>query len=101
MNKTAEVEVSPLRESTRQRYDQMAKAASVGLMAHHHVDSAIVEISGEAPDLALRMRCNLAVGIDPSTVMDVVVHGVISNIERMLGETFAERELRFSMGTNL
>ncbi|MBE1514411.1 hypothetical protein [Nesterenkonia halotolerans] len=78
-----------------QRYDQMAKAASAGLMAHKDVETAIVEISGESQELVFHLTCTLVADIDPSAVMELITHGVIPNVERMLGESFASRDLQF------
>jgi hypothetical protein len=79
-----------------QRYDQMAKAASSGLMAHKDVESAIVEISGESTELVFHLTCTLVADTDPSAVMELVTYGVIANVERLLGETFASRDLQFA-----
>ncbi|MGJ9406455.1 hypothetical protein ACHABQ_09055 [Nesterenkonia aurantiaca] len=99
----------PLRERTRgtaapeaarrlrcTRYDQMAKAASAGLMAHPHVESAIVEISGDDADLVFHLNCTIKADSDPSDLMETVSKGVISNIERMLGTEFSSRRLHFN-----
>ncbi|GAA1165755.1 hypothetical protein [Nesterenkonia sandarakina] len=85
-----------LPELPDQRYSQMAKAASTGLMAHQHVDSAIVEISGTAGDLVFHLQCALVPGSESSSVMELITHGVVPNIERMLGEAFTSRDLHFS-----
>ncbi|GAA1162957.1 hypothetical protein [Nesterenkonia sandarakina] len=80
-----------------QRYDQMAKASAAGLMAHKDVESAIVEISGAPSELVFHLTCTLVAEIDPSAVMELIDHGVIPNVERMLGETFASRDLQFKV----
>ena len=77
------------------RYDQMAKAASAGLMSHPHVESAIVEISGDDAELIFHLNCTLKAEIDPADLMETISQGVISNIERMLGTEFASRRLHF------
>lgn len=78
------------------RYDQMAKAASAGLMAHPHVESAIVEISGDQADLVFHLNCTITAESDPSDLMETVARGVVPNIERMLGTEFASRRLHFN-----
>ncbi len=78
------------------RYDQMAKAASAGLMTHPHVESAIVGISGGASDLVFHLNCTITAKSNPSDLMETVSNGVISNIERMLGVSFAARRLHFN-----
>ncbi|WP_218221194.1 hypothetical protein [Nesterenkonia sp. Act20] len=78
------------------RYDQMAKAASAGLMSHPHVESAIVEISGDESELVFHLNCTITAESDPSDLMGTVSNGVISNIERMLGISFAARRLHFN-----
>lgn len=78
------------------RYDQMAKAASAGLMAHKDVETAMVEISGASEDLVFHLTCTLVADIDPSAVMELITHGVIPNVERMLGQSFASRDLQFA-----
>ncbi|MGJ9373198.1 hypothetical protein [Nesterenkonia sp. CF4.4] len=78
------------------RFDQMAKAASAGLMAHPHVESAIVEISGDDADLVFHLNCTIKAEADPSDLMETISQGVISNIERMLGTEFASRRLHFN-----
>ncbi|MCH8570881.1 hypothetical protein LSI54_05835 [Nesterenkonia sp. AY15] len=78
------------------RYDQMAKAASAGLMAHPHVESAIVEISGDDAGLVFQLSCTINADSDPSDLMETISQGVISNIERMLGTEFASRRLHFN-----
>lgn len=82
-------------ELMAQRYDQMAKAASAGLMAHKDVETAIVGISGSSEELVFHLTCTLVADIDPSAVMELIAHGVIPNVERMLGESFAFRDLQF------
>lgn len=79
-----------------ERYDQMAKAASSGLMAHPHVESAIVEITGASPELVFHLQCKLIPQVDPSEVMELITDDFIPNAERMLKESFASRDLRFS-----
>lgn len=78
------------------RFDQMAKAASAGLMAHPHVESAMVEISGDDADLVFHLNCTIKAEADPSDLMETISQGVISNIERMLGTEFASRRLHFN-----
>lgn len=78
------------------RYDQMAKAASAGLMAHKDVEAAIVEISGTPGELVFHLTCAFVDDVDPSAVMELISHGVITNVERLLGETFASRDLQFA-----
>ncbi len=87
---------SPVTGSERQQYDQMAKAAAAGLMAHQHVDSAVVEISGTPDDLIFHLHCTIVPEVDPSAVMELVSEGIIPNVERMLGEDFVSRDLKFS-----
>ena len=78
------------------RYDQMAKAASAGLMAHPQVESAIVEISGDEADLVFHLQCTVKTESDPADIMQTVSQGVIPNIERLLGTSFAARRLHFN-----
>ena len=78
------------------RYDQMAKAASAGLMSHPHVESAMVEISGDDAELVFHLNCTIKADADPSDLMQTISQGVISNIERMLGTEFASRRLHFN-----
>lgn len=78
------------------RYDQMAKAASAGLMSHPQVESAIVEISGDEADLVFHLNCTVKADCDPSDLMDTVSQGVIPNLERMLGTEFTSRRLQFN-----
>lgn len=78
------------------RYDQMAKAASAGLMSHPQVECAIVEISGDESDLIFHLNCTVKEDADPADLMETVSQGVIPNIERMLGVDFASRRLHFS-----
>lgn len=85
---------SPLR-GKGQRYRQMAKAASAGLMTHQHVEFAAVEISGTSDDLVFHLQCTLIPDVDPSTVMELLAHRVIPNVERLFEERFASRDLRF------
>ncbi|GAA1140150.1 hypothetical protein [Nesterenkonia lutea] len=74
----------------------MAKAASAGLMSHPQVECAIVEISGDEADLVFHLNCTVTAESDPSDLMETVSHGVISNIERMLGTSFTSRRLHFN-----
>lgn len=78
------------------RYDQMAKAASAGLMSHPQVESAIVEISGDESDLIFHLNCTVKADSDPADLMETVTHGVVPNIERMLGVDFTSQRLHFS-----
>ncbi|MBE1515724.1 hypothetical protein [Nesterenkonia halotolerans] len=87
---------APVTGSEHQQYDQMAKAAAAGLMAHQHVDSAMVEISGTPDDLVFHLHCTIIQDVDPSAVMELVSEGIIPNVERMLGEAFVSRDLKFS-----
>lgn len=77
----------------------MAKAASAGLMAHQHVESAIVTISGSPGHRVFHLTCALVPDIDQAAVMELVTRGVVPNIERMIGERFASRDLRFFVAT--
>jgi len=87
---------APASQAESQQYDQMAKAASSGLMAHTSVDSAVVEISGEPGNLVFHLQCTLIPETDPSGVMELVAHGVIPNVERMLDQVFVSRDLHFN-----
>lgn len=93
---SAAPEVDKARGLRCTRYDQMAKAASAGLMSHPHVESAIVEISGDESDLVFHLNCTITAESDPADLMETVSNGVISNIERMLGVSFAARRLHFN-----
>lgn len=90
------IEDASASQAETQQYDQMAKAASSGLMAHTSVDSAVVEISGEPGNLVFHLQCTLIPDADPSGVMELVAHGVIPNVERMLDQVFVSRDLHFN-----
>lgn len=88
--------VRPLEEQ-KLRYDQAAKAASVGLMSHPHIETAVVEISGPPHALVFHLQCSIYPDKDPSEVMETIGEGVIPNIERILDAQFVSRDLNFAL----
>lgn len=80
--------------------DQVAKAASAGLMAHRQVDSAVVEISGPSGSLAFSLRCTLLPGDEPSSVLEDISDGLLSHIETILGQEFVSRDLNFTVAAH-
>lgn len=80
-----------------QRYDQVAKAASAGIMSHPQVESAIVEISGPPGLLIFHLHCALISDNDPSCVMEHISEGLIPDVEKILGQEFASRDLNFTV----
>lgn len=79
------------------QYDQVAKAASAGIMTHRQVESAVVEISGSAGNLAVHLRCTLLSDGDPSCTIDHISDGLIPDVEKILGEEFISRDLHFAV----
>lgn len=90
------LETPPLLQNLEQ-LNQMASAASRGLMAHPKVESALVEIAAEGEDLVFHLRCVIKQDHAADEVMDTVVTGIIPNIERLLDTRFATRYLRFDV----
>ncbi|NDK32529.1 hypothetical protein [Nesterenkonia haasae] len=78
------------------RYDQVAKAASAGIMSHRQVDSAVVEISGPPGSLVFHLWCTLLPEDDPSATIDHISAGLIANVEKILGQAFVTHDLNFT-----
>lgn len=78
------------------RYDQVAKAAAAGIMSHRQVDSAVVEISGTSGNLVFHLWCTLLPEDDPSDTIAHISAGLLSNVEKILGEAFATHDLNFT-----
>jgi hypothetical protein len=79
------------------KYDQVAKAASAGIMSHRQVESAVVEISGAPGSLAVQLRCTLLPQEDPTWAINHISQELLADVEKILGEAFVSHDLNFTV----
>jgi hypothetical protein len=79
------------------QYDQVAKAASAGIMSHRQVESAVVEISGAPGSLAVHLWCTLLPQEEPTWAINHISQELLADVEKILGEAFVSHDLNFTV----